>query len=98
MPLYKKGTMIVLQTIHSFHPIIFNDYGEQDHPKFLFYTKSIPRFPSHPFGVNQTKLNRSPRNGRVQCLWVHPLNSKGLEDGYSNVHDELVLEVYNENE
>ena len=30
--------------------------------------KSIPLIPSHPFGVNHTKLYLSPWKGRVQCL------------------------------
>jgi hypothetical protein len=34
--------------------------------------------PSHPRGVNHTTEKRSPRNGRVQCRSVQPLNSSGL--------------------
>lgn len=30
--------------------------------------RSIPLIPSHPLGVNQTRLYLSPENGIVQCL------------------------------
>ena len=41
-------------------------------------SRSIPLSPSHPLGVNHTRLYRSPENGIVQCLCVHPLNSRAL--------------------
>lgn len=39
--------------------------------------RASPAIPSQPLGVNHTSEYLSPAKGLVQCLWVHPLNSKG---------------------
>jgi hypothetical protein len=43
--------------------------------KIIYYFVSFTPFIS---GVNQTRENLSPLNASVQCLSLHPSNSKGL--------------------